>query len=216
MGAVAEGLGLGVAGTIGVTAAGGAIGTAAGHYGINTALGVPYTGTDAVIDVATGGLAGGFSGAQAGSRGSTSSRRPPRSAWAPARWSRRHCQTALQDGRVKPTAPVNHLNRAMTEELGWQSAANQGQIGVMGPGKLTALGPDYITFDPSTMELVVWDAEYSSCGRFPSGQIPASKMSSWSSFISDAVNNYTGPNAAAAVKQALANGEIRGDYFTYP
>lgn len=62
-GAVASGLGLGTAGTAAVTAAGGAIGTTAGHYAANTALGIPYTGTDAVLDVVTGGLAGGFAGA---------------------------------------------------------------------------------------------------------------------------------------------------------
>jgi hypothetical protein len=37
---------------------------------------------------------------------------------------------------------------------------------------------DSIADDPSTFEIVVWDAGYAAGGRFPSGQVPASLGSS--------------------------------------
>jgi YD repeat-containing protein len=94
-------------------------------------------------------------------------------------------------------------------------ALDEGQIGILKPGKVTANGPDYLTFDPNTGQVVVWDAKYSSSGRFPSGSIPSSKLADWNAAVQDAVNSYTGPSADA-LKQALANGAIRGEYFPYP
>jgi RHS repeat-associated protein len=214
-GAVAEGLGLGLAGTVGVTAVGGAVGTVAGHYGVNTAMGVPYTGTDAVIDTVTGGLAGGLSGALSSLSRTNQLLAAAEECLGTSTKEQSALRIALREGRVKDTAPVNHLNGAMAEELGWESALDAGNIGVQGPGKITAVGPDYITFDPTTNQIVVWDAKYSSNGSFPSGSISSAKLTSWNAAIGDAVNNYTGPGAAA-IKQAYANGAVVGQYFKYP
>jgi hypothetical protein len=73
-------------------------------------------------------------------------------------------------------APTNHLNGAMPEELGWRQSSDNGEIVILKPGRITANRPDYLTFDPTTGEVVVWDTKYSSSGRFPSGDIPGSKM----------------------------------------
>ena len=125
----------------------------------------------------------------------------------------RALQTAIKDGRVAPGAPVNHLNGAMAEELGWQTALSNGEVGIQGPGKITAVGPDYITYDPATGDINVWDAKYSSTGRFPSG-LSASKLSSWMPDVSAAVNGYTGAYQAQ-IKAAFASGSVRGQIYGY-
>jgi hypothetical protein len=122
--------------------------------------------------------------------------------------------SALSEGRVKAGAPLNHLNGAMAEELGWRQSLSRGEIGIQGPGKLTTHGPDYITYDPIADEVVVWDSKYSSSGRFPSGSIPGSKMTAWSSSVSDAVGGYSGPGASEA-QRALQAGRVVGRYFQY-
>jgi hypothetical protein len=123
---------------------------------------------------------------------------------------------ALDEGLVRPDAPTNHLNGAMTEQIGWLRSLKSGEIGILKPGKVTANGPDYVTFSPENGRIIVWDAKYSANGKFPhSGEIPSSKLMDWDTAVQDAVNNYTGPSADT-IKQAYANGSIHGRYFTYP
>jgi hypothetical protein len=122
-------------------------------------------------------------------------------------------QTAIDDGRVGANAPLNHLNGAMAEQLGWQEALSDGEIGIQGPGKITAVGPDYITFDPEADTINVWDAKYSSSGRFPSG-LSASKLAAWNPQVAAAVANYSGPYATE-IQEAFANGQVAGQIFGY-
>jgi len=60
--AYAGAAGLVGAGEVLAPAIGGAIGTTVGHYAVNAALSEPYTGRDAILDLATGGLAGALNG----------------------------------------------------------------------------------------------------------------------------------------------------------
>ncbi len=122
-------------------------------------------------------------------------------------------QNALDKGNVGPDAPAIHLNGAMAEELGWQDALSNGEVGIQGPGKLTATGPDYITFNSDTGRINVWDAKYSSSGSFPSG-LSASKLASWNSQIASAVAGYSGPDAAE-IQEAFDNGAVDGQIFPY-
>ncbi len=122
-------------------------------------------------------------------------------------------QTALDEGPVGTGAPINHLNGAMTEELGWQQALSGGQVGIQGPSAITATGPDYITFDPDTDTINVWDSKFSSSGRFPSG-LPAAKLSAWAPRVVEAVDSYSGPYEEE-IRQALEDGNVRGRIFAY-
>src|SRR6185369_12455226 len=118
-------------------------------------------------------------------------------------------------GNVKPGAPQNHLNGAMTEELGWTEALANGEVGVQGPIPITAIGPDYITYNPVADEITVWDAKYSANGRFPTSAFPSSKITGsgpWVPYVKTAVANYSGPYAAR-IQAALAAGKIVGKYF---
>ena len=101
----------------------------------------------------------------------------------------RALQTALDNGRVNGNAPAGHLNGAMAEEIGWQRALSNGEVGIQGPTSVTSNGPDFLTYDPARGRINVWDSKFSSSGRFPSG-ISASKMSSWNQDIATAVRNY--------------------------
>jgi RHS repeat-associated protein len=122
-------------------------------------------------------------------------------------------QTAIDDGRVAANAPANHLNGAMAEEVGWRSALSEGEIGLQGPSKITATGPDYITYDPDSDEINVWDSKYSSSGTFPSS-LSSAKLSSWMPQIGSAVSAYDGPYATE-IQEAFNNGQISGRIFPY-
>lgn len=102
----------------------------------------------------------------------------------------------------------------MAEELGWRAALSRGEIGLMAPGKITATGPNFITYNPTDDIINVWDAKYSSSGTFPSS-LSASKLSSWSPWIKGAVANYSG-KYSNEITNAYNNGQIQGLLFTYP
>ena len=124
---------------------------------------------------------------------------------------------AQQKSNVNPAAPQNHQNGAMAEELGYAKAVSDGEIGILPPGKITATGPDYVTFRPDDLDggvIVVWDSKYSGRGRFPS-KLSDEKMAAWRPTVDDAVNTYTGPHARE-IKQALADGRIVGEIFRWP
>ncbi|WP_181107128.1 hypothetical protein, partial [Xanthomonas arboricola] len=55
---------------------------------------------------------------------------------------------------------LKHVNGSIGELRGYQAAVDElGHVGIQSPGKVTAPGPDYITFDKSTGSVVVWDAK---------------------------------------------------------
>lgn len=122
-------------------------------------------------------------------------------------------QTAIKNGLVSPNAPRNHRNGAMAEEFGWQTALADGQVGIQGPGRITAIGPDYFTYDPVNSIITVWDAKYSTSGAYPS-QLSIAKLRSWLPYLKAAVDSYTGPDAAQ-VQAAFASGGIEGDIYVY-
>jgi hypothetical protein len=122
-------------------------------------------------------------------------------------------RTAIREGRVEPGAPVNHLNGAMAEELGWQRALARGEVGIKGPGKITEVGPDFITYDPDADVINVWDAKFSKTGRYPA-TLSRAKLTAWQADIQAAVNDYAGAYAAD-ISNALANGQIAGRIFPY-
>ena len=56
---------------------------------------------------------------------------------------------------------------------------------------------DYITYDPESQRIVVWDAKYSQNGNFPSGlTIPVDKVAAWSDWVANAVSSYSGPSVS--------------------
>ncbi|MEQ9725503.1 hypothetical protein ABRP29_07685 [Pseudomonas sp. WHRI 8822A] len=111
----------------------------------------------------------------------------------------------------------SHVNGAVGEHRGYQDAISSfGHIGVQVPGKVTAPGPDYITYDPDNEMIVVWDAKY----RGPGGSYPSSissdKIKKWMPEVRDAVNKMPAGSARDAALEALQSGRVSGQIFRWP
>jgi hypothetical protein len=117
-------------------------------------------------------------------------------------------QAAIADGRVAADAPAVLRRAAIAEELGWREAVSDGEIGIKGPGKITTGGPDYITYDPETDTINLWDA---TAGKTPK-QVPVPEY--WMPEARTAVRAYTGPYATE-IQQALSNGQVDVNIFRY-
>jgi RHS repeat-associated protein len=183
-------------------ATGAAVGAASGAagYGTGCALGAACSWTGLAVATAGGAALGGVFGAAGSALKSTS---PEDAALA----------KAIKEGRVTESAPLNHRNGAMAEELGWREATGRGEISVAAPGKITAVGPDYITYDPDADVINVWDAKFSKNGRYPSS-LSQAKMDAWEGDVEAAVKGYSGPHAAD-ILNAWSNGQIVGKIFGY-
>jgi hypothetical protein len=117
-------------------------------------------------------------------------------------------RTAIANGRVAADAPLVLRQAAIAEELGWRDAISAGEVGIQGPGKVTTAGPDYITYNPKTDEITLWDA---TAGKTPK-QLPVPEY--WMPEARAAVASYNGPYAAE-IQQALVNGQVDTNIFRY-
>ncbi|MBB3827335.1 filamentous hemagglutinin [Xanthomonas arboricola] len=114
-------------------------------------------------------------------------------------------------------ANLKHLNGSIGELRGYQSAVDElGHVGIQAPGKVTAPGPDYITFDRSTGSVVVWDAKYRSPGgRYPKS-MELSQIQSWMPEVRAAVEKLPeGPTKDLAL-DAINEGRVDGRIFKWP
>lgn len=112
---------------------------------------------------------------------------------------------------------LEHMNAAIAEQHGYTAALEKGQIGIQGPGKATARGPDYVTFDPRRGDVVVWDSKYrgSTGGSAPS-TVPATKLQRWAPEVKAAIEAMPDGPAKAAAQAAFQAGKIRGEVFKWP
>lgn len=122
---------------------------------------------------------------------------------------------AQSKGNVPRNATPSQVKGAIGEELGWTNSLDNGEIGIRGPRSVARNGADYITYDPESNMIRVWDAKYSTAGRFPGGDsLPITKMDGWSGDIGDAVDGYDGPYADE-IRSAYNDGNVSGHYFKY-
>jgi filamentous hemagglutinin len=86
----------------------------------------------------------------------------------------------------------------------------------MPPGKVTAPGPDFITYSAKEKSIVVWDAKYRGpAGSYPRS-IPQSKIERWVSEVKLAVEGMPEGGAKIAAQKAIERGAIRGQIFRWP
>jgi hypothetical protein len=104
--------------------------------------------------------------------------------------------------------PIEHLNSAIAEELGWRDAMSNGETGIQGPGNVTTAEAGYITYNPETDRINLWDA---TAGKSPK-QLPVPEY--WMPEAQTAVACYSGPYAAE-IQQALVNGKVDTYIFRY-
>ena len=68
--------------------------------------------------------------------------------------------TKVNNGR----SPYFELNGAIGDARGWSQAIESGQTPIFRPGKASLPGADYITYDPLSRSVIVWDAKYGALG----------------------------------------------------
>ncbi|WP_194909670.1 RHS repeat domain-containing protein [Catenulispora rubra] len=124
-------------------------------------------------------------------------------------------KNAIDDGRTKAGADYRHQHAAAAEEMGWQESLAKGEIGLIGPSKVNGPGPDWVTYDPTTGKIKVYDSNWSSKGdykTFPDNKMggPKGWMDKW---VKPAVDSYSGPYAAD-IQQALVNNDVEGVVYT--
>ncbi|WP_420066286.1 hemagglutinin repeat-containing protein [Pseudomonas amygdali] len=113
-------------------------------------------------------------------------------------------------------SPYSELNGAVGEARGWSQAIESGQTPISGPGKASLPGADYITYDPSSRSVIVWDAKYRAPGGSYPTSLPDSKLQAWQSEIINSVKNMPEGSAKAAAESALKAGRVEGRIFKWP
>jgi hypothetical protein len=117
---------------------------------------------------------------------------------------------ALERGNLKATEVKSHLWGAMVEEMGHASAVKKGEVSITRPGSTSATGPDFITFDPKTNKIVIWDGKHRLSGRFPT-DITSKQFKDWMAEVKVSVRQWIKENPgpmAKRVERALANGDF--------
>lgn len=110
---------------------------------------------------------------------------------------------------------IRHINGVIGEAHGYADAIKSGQIGIQAPGKVTATGPDFITFDSSTGRIIVWDSKYSSTGRFPS-TAKGFGTQSWLDQTKTAIDALSDPALRAQAQKAFQNNMIDWQIYKWP
>lgn len=125
-------------------------------------------------------------------------------------------KTAGNEAEVIARGKLSHLNGAIGEAHGWSRALDSGHLGIQPPGKVTAPGVDFATFDPMRNQIVLWDAKY----RGPKGSypttIPASKMGAWTKEVRSTIEAMPEGPLRKQYLEALENNRIRGEIFRWP
>jgi len=123
----------------------------------------------------------------------------------------------LNDGDTETLAkanrgrsPYSELNGAIGEARGWSQAIESGHLPIAGPGKASLPGPDYITYDPSSRSIIVWDAKYRAPNSSYPASLPHSKLHAWQAKIIDSIKNMPEGKAKAAAESALKSGRVEG------
>lgn len=111
---------------------------------------------------------------------------------------------------------LEHQNASIAEIHAYDTAIKGGHTPIQGPGKVTARGPDLLTYDPVSREVVVWDSKYRGPGgSYPSG-IPPAKLQKWLPDVRAAIEALPSGPAKSAFLDALAKGRVRGKVFKWP
>lgn len=108
------------------------------------------------------------------------------------------------------------MNGAIGEPRGWNQALESGQLPISGPGKASLPGADYITYDPATRSVIVWDAKYRAPGGSYPSSLPASKLQAWQTEIINSVKNMPDGLAKTSAESALNAGRVEGRIFKWP
>lgn len=110
---------------------------------------------------------------------------------------------------------LRHVNGSIAEIQGYRKALSLGEIGVQPPGVVTQAGPDFITYNQNSKIITVWDAKYSSTGRWPS-TANGFRSQAWLDAVKDAISTIKDPALKAEIMSAYNNNQIRWSIFKWP
>jgi len=95
------------------------------------------------------------------------------------------------------------------EELGHTTALKKGEVSITAPGKTSATGPDFITFDPGTGKIIINDGKHRLSGRFPT-DITTKQYKDWLAEVKQSTKDWLAANPthpqAPAIQKALNSG----------
>jgi hypothetical protein len=150
----------------------------------------------------------------AGSGGSAGDAAPPPSSSISPPTRGQNPETLAKVNKGK--APYSELNASVAEINGYQRALDRGEIGIMAPGKASAPGVDYATFDPVAGEVIISDAKYRGPGGTYPTSIPDAKLADWTDQVKDVVSGWADSPQKTQILNALDNGRVRGEIFPWP
>uniref|UniRef100_A6W0N5 Uncharacterized protein n=1 Tax=Marinomonas sp. (strain MWYL1) TaxID=400668 RepID=A6W0N5_MARMS len=113
-------------------------------------------------------------------------------------------------------ANVNHVNGTIGELRGYQDSLNNGHIGIKAPGKVTAPGVDYITYDPESGEIILWDSKYRKEGGSYPSSVSESKTSRWKVEAKNAIEKMPEGALKNSVLKAFENGKVKAEISRWP
>lgn len=119
------------------------------------------------------------------------------------------------DGRISGGDP-RHVNGAIAEDKGFRAAIKSGHEPIQGPGKVTEKGVDFLTYDPKSESIVVWDAKYRSSGKGFPARLPVTKLKAWMPEVRRAVEALKDEELKAKALDALQNNRVTGRIFKWP
>ena len=112
---------------------------------------------------------------------------------------------------------ISHINGAIGEAHGWQHAIDDlDHIGVKPPGKVTARGVDYVTYDPRSRTVFLWDSKYRGAGGSYPSSVPSSKLPEWTNEARTAVESMQDSPLKTEILDALNNGRVDPQIFRWP
>jgi filamentous hemagglutinin len=113
-------------------------------------------------------------------------------------------------------APFSEINGSIGELNGYQQALDSGRIGIVKPGKASAPGVDYATFDPAQGVVYITDAKY----RGPGGSYPSSisqkSFDAWTQQVQSTVTSWPDSPVKSAILDAIRSGRVRPEIFKWP
>jgi hypothetical protein len=112
-------------------------------------------------------------------------------------------------------APFSELNASIAELNGYQEALDEGQIGIVKPGKASAPGVDYATFDLDDGIVYIYDAKYRGPGgKYPTS-IPPKKLESWTNGLKMEVSTWPDGQKKSLILDAIQNGKFLPRIFKW-
>lgn len=111
---------------------------------------------------------------------------------------------------------INHVNGSIGEIRGHAIAVEEGHISIQSPGKVTAPGVDYVTYDPESRDIVLWDSKYRSEGGSYPAHVSDAQIKRWTNDLENTISSLPDSDLKREVMSAFREGRIKGEISRWP